>query len=217
MDHGGVAEDGIRSGGRSSTGAERAAIGFDLDMTLVDSRPVSRRALERLITEHSHDLDVDGLMAVYGLPLAEWLPPATDHALFRALQQQEMLDVIAMPGALAAIDAARRAGNRVVIVTAAPAAIATIMLQTAGLHIDGLRADVWARGKVEPLRVEGCWAFVGDHADDMQAARDAGAIAIGVTTGTSSPTGADVELESLELFAAWLSSYDAAPRKVTLR
>jgi hypothetical protein len=33
-------------------------------MTLTDSRPVSRRAVERLASEHGHDLDVEALMAV---------------------------------------------------------------------------------------------------------------------------------------------------------
>jgi phosphoglycolate phosphatase-like HAD superfamily hydrolase len=49
---------------------------------------------------------------------------------------------------------------------------------------------------------------VGDHADDMQAARDAGSLAIGVRSGTSPPTGADVDLGSLERFPAWLNAHE---------
>lgn len=121
----------------------------------------------------------------------------------------DMTAAIALPGAAAAVDAARQAGNSVVIVTAAPAVIATTMLLTAGLGIDRLRASVWAAGKVQPLPAEGCWAFVGDHTGDMQAARDAGAIAIGVTTGTGSPVSADIAFESLEQFGPWLARRDA--------
>jgi len=117
-----------------------------------------------------------------------------------------------MPGALAAVQAVRRSGDRVVVITAAPGAIAIAMLSAVGLGVDRIRADVWAGGKVQPLRDERCWAFVGDHADDMAAARDAGAIAVGVTTGTSRPAGADVELENLEAFATWLADQQTSER-----
>jgi hypothetical protein len=51
----------------------------------------------------------------------------------------------------------------------------------------------------------------GDHADDMAAARRAGAIAIGVATGTSRPVGADVELEDLNAFVPWLARRPSPP------
>src|SRR5689334_2299117 len=186
------------------------AIGFDLDMTLVDSRPVSRRALERLVAEHGARLDLDALVASYGLPLTTWLPAGVDGTLFRALQAQDVALAAPMPGAREAVAAARRAGADVVVITAATAAIADAMLAAAGLRADRLRADVWAGGKVDPLREEGCWAFVGDHADDMQAARAAGAIAVGVETGTSRPDGAQVRLADLTAFAPWLASRPTA-------
>lgn len=180
-------------------------VAFDLDMTLVDSRPVSRRALECLASDHGYDLDVESLMAGYGLPLSQWLPMSSDYALFRSLQRQYISSAEPMPGALDAVDAAQRTGGRVVVVTASPEAIAVEMLRAAGLTVDTVRADVWAAGKVEPLEDEQCWAFVGDHADDMSAARQAGAVAVGVATGTSRPAGADVELEDLNAFAPWLA------------
>lgn len=170
-------------------------------MTLVDSRPVSQRALERLVAEHDYDLDIGSLMARYGLPLSQWLPAGSDHALFRSLQAEDTSGAESMPGAPAAVAAVRRLGGRVVVVTAAPGEIAVEMLRALGIVVDGVRADVWAAGKVEPLREEKCWAFVGDHADDMSAARQAGAIAIGVATGMSPPIGADVEFEDLNAFA----------------
>jgi phosphoglycolate phosphatase-like HAD superfamily hydrolase len=86
------------------------------------------------------------------------------------------------------------------------------MLSSAGLSADALRADAWGAGKVEPLKEEGRWAFVGDHADDMAAARQAGAIAVGVATGTSQPLGADVELEDLYAIVPWLEERLATAR-----
>jgi phosphoglycolate phosphatase len=183
-----------------------ASIGFDLDMTLVDSRPVSRRALERLVSEYGAQLDVSALMLGYGLPLSRWLPADVDGPLFRRLQSQDIGLAKPMLGARAAIDAVRRTADRVVVVTSAPFPIADGMLRASGLRVDCLRTGVWGGDKAEPLREERCWAFVGDHADDMLAARRAGVVGIGVTTGTSHPAGADVELKDLTEFPGWLAT-----------
>jgi phosphoglycolate phosphatase-like HAD superfamily hydrolase len=181
------------------------AVGFDLDMTLVDSRAVSRRALERLVCEFGYELDIDALMARYGRPVSEWLPAGTDRGLFRRLQLEEIPLTEPMPGARAAVAATRGAGHRVIVVTAATTNVAERMLNAAGLEVDALRADVWADGKAAPLREERCWAFVGDHPDDMLAARQAAAVAVGVATGAAEPAGADVVLADLNEFPAWLA------------
>jgi phosphoglycolate phosphatase len=175
-------------------------------MTLVDSRPVSQRALERMVSEHGADLDIETLMSGYGLPLSRWLPADADGVLFRALQAQDIRLALPMPGAHAALGAVRDAGARPVVVTSAPRAIAAGMLEAAGLPVDCVRADAWGAEKATPIREENCWAFVGDHADDMVAACQAGVIAIGVNTGTSPPSGALVELDDLSAFPAWLAS-----------
>lgn len=118
------------------------AIAFDLDMTLVDSRPVSQRALERLVCEYGAQLDIDTLMSTYGLPLPRWLPASIDGALFRTLQSQDIALAVAMPGAGAALAAVRQAGARAVVVTSAPLAVAFGMLRAAGLRVDGLRQSL---------------------------------------------------------------------------
>ncbi|HJS96415.1 MAG TPA: HAD hydrolase-like protein [Solirubrobacteraceae bacterium] len=180
------------------------AIGFDLDMTLVDSRPVSRRALERLVSEYDAHLDIETLMSAYGLPLSRWLPPDVDGGLFRRLQAHHFGSAVPMPGADLALAAVRDIPARTVVVTSAPLAIAAGMLHACGLQVDRIRPGAWAAEKAEPIRAEGCWAYVGDHADDMLAARQAGVIAVGVRTGSSRPSGADIELEDLTAFPAWL-------------
>jgi hypothetical protein len=78
-------------------------------MTVVDSRPVSQRVLERLVCEYGAQLDIDTLMSAYGLPLPRWLPASIDGALFRALQSQDVALAVAMPGAGAALAAVRQA------------------------------------------------------------------------------------------------------------
>jgi phosphoglycolate phosphatase len=189
------------------TGIE--AIAFDLDMTLVDSRPVSKRALERLVCEYGAQLDIDTLMSAYGVPLPSWLPANVDGALFRTLQAQDMALAVALPGAGAALAAVRQAGARVVVVTSAPHAIAIGMLEAADLDVDRVYPDAWGAQKAEPIRAENCWAFVGDHPDDMDAGRKAGVIAIGVNSGTSRPIGAQIELEDLTAFPSWLTKRSA--------
>jgi phosphoglycolate phosphatase len=181
------------------------AIAFDLDMTLVDSRPVSQRALERLVREHGAQLDIDTLMSAYGVPLPRWLPANIDGALFRRLQAQDIALAVAMRGAGGALAAVRQAGARVVVVTSSPVAIAIGMLGAAGLDVDRVHPDAWGAHKVEPIRAENCWAFVGDHPDDMHAALQAGVIAVGVYSGTSRPIGAQIELDDLTAFPSWLA------------
>jgi phosphoglycolate phosphatase-like HAD superfamily hydrolase len=182
-------------------------VAFDLDMTLVDSRPVSRSALDLLVTTYRADLDVDALMASYGLPLSRWLPAGVDVALFRHLQLQVAATAAPMPGACEAVAAVRRTGSRVVVITAAPDEVATRMLAGAGIAPDALRTNAWGFEKVAPLRAEHCCAFVGDHPDDMTAARQAGVIAVGVATGPVPPVGADVTLTALTAFSSWFTDH----------
>jgi len=193
------------------------SVAFDLDMTLVDSRPVARRVLSRLVAEHRHDVDIETLMGRYGVPAAQWLPLAVDRVQYRSLQMQEASSARSMPGAAAAIDAVRIAGMRVVVVTGTSAGLAREMLRAAGLRIDRLLCDVWAVEKANPLLTESCWAYVGDHADDMEAARHAGCLAIGVATGTSRPMGADVELRDLTMLPPWLAEHAPQPNDQLIR
>jgi phosphoglycolate phosphatase len=188
-------------------------------MTLVDSRPVSRHALESMAGDC--ELDVDALMARYGLPLDAWLPAGADHVMFHSLQERGIALAEPMPGAVAAVAAVRRSGDRVVVVTASQVAIVADMLDAVGLRVDVVHTGVWAAAKAGPLRRERCWAFVGDHAGDMDAARAAGAIGVGVATGTTAPAGADVELADLMAFPAWLEEHRAtaarSPRRGSAR
>jgi phosphoglycolate phosphatase len=54
-------------------------VGFDLDMTLVDSRPGIRASFEALSAETGVDIDVDMILSRLGpkleSELARWFPP----------------------------------------------------------------------------------------------------------------------------------------------
>ena len=81
-------------------------------------------------------------------------------------------------------------------------------LEHVGLKIDvvGLR---YGDGKVAALREHGATVYVGDTVSDVESGLAANALAVGVATGPDSAealraAGADVVLDSLEHFAAWL-------------
>lgn len=79
-----------------------------------------------------------------------------------------------------------------------------------------LRGDAFAAAKGEVLRAEGASVYVGDHLGDIAGARAAGAKAVAVATGPHTraelaEAGADVVLDELSGFPAWLAA-ECAPR-----
>jgi len=196
------------------------AVGFDLDMTLVDTRPGIQAALLALADETARDIDVDAIVARLGPPIVEALSPffAADELSdavrrFRAhMARIGVQNVSPLPGALAAVEAARRAGHRVVVVTSKIEPLAIATLENAGLGYDAVAGDVWSTGKAAPLRDADAIAYVGDHPGDMAAAIAAEATAVGVTSGASSAeelreAGAATVLASLAEFPHWLDEF----------
>jgi len=194
-----------------------AAIGFDLDMTLVDTRPGIRTALLAFAAESGYDIDVDEIVAHLGPPVAEALAPyvpASQLAVavdtFRGhMARVGVMDVRPLPGAAEAIAAARMAGHDVLVVTSKIRPLAVATLQHAGLEVDAVHGDVYGVGKAIPLREHNAAIYVGDHPADMHAATEADAIAVGVTSGAPTAdeltaAGAAVILTSLEQFPSWL-------------
>src|SRR3954447_12486902 len=100
-------------------------VGFDLDMTLVDTRPGIAAVLDALAAETGVEIDSAAAVGRLGPPLddelARWFAPDQMSAAadrFRALYPGLAVQPTpALPGAHAAIDAVHRAGGRVVVVT----------------------------------------------------------------------------------------------------
>lgn len=199
------------------------AVGFDLGLTLVDTRA-------RILTSAVAAFDALGarvpaeLIAPHlGVPLADKvaaLSPGLDVDAFvtayRELYHRDDAPAApAMPGAVAALEAVRRHGDRVLVVTAKVEWMGRAAVTEAGLapHIDALHGDRFAAQKSAALREEGAWVYVGDHPGDVLAARGADALAVAVTTGAHDEqalraAGADVVLRSLTEFATWYEEYD---------
>ncbi len=195
-------------------------VGFDLDMTLVDSRRGIGAVYRALAAETGTDIDVDLVTSRLGPPLeheiANWFPPEQVVAMsdrYRALYPTHAIaDTTAMPGAREALAAVRDAGGRVLVVTAKNRAHAALHLSHLGLEPDLLIGGLWAEAKGTALRAQGASVYVGDHIGDVRGARTADAVSVAVATGPCDEeelraAGADVVLGTLDAFAAWLGEY----------
>lgn len=204
------------------------AVGFDLDMTLVDTRTGIHAALMALAHDTGRPIDADAVVARLGPPiqgvLAQWFAPnELDDAVAdfrRHMARVGVQGVVAFPGAAEAVAAAHATGHQVVVVTSKIEPLAVATLRNAGLAVDAVFGGVWADGKSEPLRTARAVAFVGDHPADMVAAGGAGVPGFGVTTGASSraellAAGAAHVAESLAAFPAWLDEVLAGQPSAT--
>ena len=170
------------------------AVGFDLDMTLIDSRPGIRAAYRALTERTGVFVDADLAVARLGPPLraelAHWFPPEEIErvvAVYRALYPDyAIIPTVPMPGAVEALAAVRACGLRVVVVTSKIGRLARLHLDHLGMAVDELAGDLFAEQKATALAEHGVRWYVGDHAADMVAARTAGVPGIGVATGPCS-------------------------------
>ncbi|MFD6635899.1 HAD family hydrolase [Micromonospora chalcea] len=169
-------------------------VGFDLDMTLVDSRPGIAAAFRALTARTG--VHVDGELAVSRLgpplrtELAHWFPPERVEeavTLYRELYPAYAITpTVPMPGAEAALRAVQARGGRTMVVTAKIGRLAKLHLDHLGLPVDELAGDVFAEQKAVALREHGATLYVGDHVADMAAARAAGIPGVAVATGPCS-------------------------------
>jgi phosphoglycolate phosphatase len=170
------------------------AVGFDLDMTLIDSRPGIRAAFQALTARTGVFVDGDLAVTRLGPPLrtelAQWFPAEDlEQAVttYRGLYPDYAITPsVPTPGALEALAAVRKLGLRVVVVTSKLGTLARLHLDHLGMTVDELAGDLFAEGKAAALTEYGVRWYVGDHVADMVAARTAGVPGIGVTTGPCS-------------------------------
>jgi len=195
-------------------------VGFDLDLTLIDTAAGVVATLEALAAElgvafPSHELasmlgpPLDHMLAPY-LPAAD-LAAATDR--FRALYPDHAVAVTPhLAGAPEALAAVRRHHGRVVLVTGKYTPNAQLHVDHLGLDVDLVAGQVWGEGKAAVLREEGADIYVGDHVHDVAGALAAGALSVSVLTGGSTreelvAAGTHVVLDDLTAFPAWLDEH----------
>jgi len=171
------------------------AVGFDLDMTLIDSRPGIHAAYQALTAETGVFVDADLAVSRLGPPLRtelrHWFPAEQIEQMvttYRALYTQYAIaPTVPMPGAAEALAAVRELGLRVVVVTSKLGRLARLHLDHLGIVADEVAGDLFAEGKATAIIEHGVGWYVGDHVADMVAARTAGVPGIGVATGPCAP------------------------------
>lgn len=195
-------------------------VGFDLDMTLIDTAPGFGAVLNVLGGELGVEFPVAEMTTRLGPPLdlmlaghlsEEAIAPAVDR--FRALYPDHAIrSVDLLHGAHEAIAAVRRHGGRVIVVTGKYTPNAQLHLDHLELDVDVLEGRVWGIGKADVLEREGATIYVGDHIHDVEGALAAGATSVSVLTGGCTreelfEAGTHVVLDDLRDFPSWLDGH----------
>jgi phosphoglycolate phosphatase len=189
------------------------AVGFDLDMTLVDSRAAILASFAAVAAETGVAIDPAGVDSRLGIKLedelAHWFPAAeVAHAVAIYRRHYPVLSgplTSVLPGARESLAAVRAAGALVVVISAKFEPAVRRVLDDAGLAVDKVFGGVHGPEKGRVLAALAADAYVGDTPADMTAAAGAGAWPVGVATGSFSradlqAAGAAVVLSSLADF-----------------
>jgi phosphoglycolate phosphatase len=196
------------------------AVGFDLDMTLADTRAGIAAVYDELAVRLGVPFDSAAIVRRLGPPLeselANWLPAeevAAAATLYREIYPQMGVPVhTVMAGAHEAIDAIRRVGGRIIVVTGKNPRDARGTVELLGLDVDEVVGSLFGPDKGSALARFGAAAYVGDHVADIEAARAGGAVSVTVATGPYTvgelrDHGADVALGDLTEFTAWFAGW----------
>jgi len=189
-------------------------VGFDLDLTLIDTRAATRAALRTADLDPAAAIDVDACLVSGAALRAEFgrrLPPeqvAPALRRFAAAFREDGLPLVRpLPGAAALLDRVRRAGRRSVVVTARRAESAASCLRAAGMAVDAIAGGLAGPDKSSAIRAHGVTVYLGDHPLDMAAAVAAGVPGIGVLTGIG--TAGDLRLAGARLVLGTLAEMPA--------
>ena len=195
-------------------------VGFDLDMTLIDSRPGVVASFDALNAELGSSID--------GALIASRLGPTLESEMAAYFPEDEIDAVCSryrahyaefgppgcslLPGAAEAVAAVRDLGGTTLVVTAKFEPNAHLCLAHVGIAVDHVVG--WRHGpqKGATLREHGAHVYVGDTLPDLEAAHLADAHAVAVTTGPVAAhdfhaAGADTVLATLLEFPNWLSDF----------
>ena len=195
-------------------------VGFDLDLTLINSRPAIMAAWSAVAAELGVLIDLTEVDRRMGAKLedevAYWFPAGEHQAAVDSYRRHYVRLTPALtfllPGAGESLAAVREAGERAVIVTAKHPVSVQPSLDAVGLDADEVFAHVHGPEKAVVLARIGAAVYVGDTPADMAAGQAAGTVPVGVPTGSFTvaqlrASGAQVVLGSLTDFPAWYAGF----------
>ena len=207
----------------------RPVVGFDLDLTLVDSDDGIVATFAEAVRRTGASVDPEEMRPLIGVPLenacAALLPPELVTAVVRNYRELYLSLGIPgtrlLPGAAEAIAAVRSHGGRALVVSAKIQPAVEAVLEHVGLDVDVAIGGLYAAAKGAALRAHAATALVGDHPADVVGAHAAGAVAVGVTTGFHDAaalraSGADAVLSGLREFPSWLDEHVLVARLAML-
>ncbi|WP_329243578.1 HAD hydrolase-like protein [Actinoallomurus sp. NBC_01490] len=194
------------------------SVGFDLDLTLADTRKGIAAAFVALSERTGVPIDTAAVVSRLGPPLemelANWFPAErVDEmaTIYRGFYGEIAVPAtVTMPGAAEAVDAVKACGGRVIVVTAKNQVHAEETVRALGLKVDEVAGGLFSTAKGTALSRFGATAYVGDHVADVDAARAAGARSVAVATGPYDAEallayGADIVLPDLRVFPETLT------------
>lgn len=194
------------------------AVGFDLDLTLADTRKGIAATFAALSEKTGVSIDAATVISRLGPPLetelAYWFPAGQvleAAAMYRAFYGDIAVPAtVPMPGAVEAVEAIRSRGGRVIVVTAKSQGHAEATVRALGLDVDRVAGSLFGADKGTALRAFAADAYVGDHLADVDAARAAGVRSVAVATGPYDEAalqayGADIVLPDLRVFPETLT------------
>jgi phosphoglycolate phosphatase len=195
-------------------------VGFDLDLTLIDSRKSILDSFRAVSDGTGVRIDLDEIESRLGLKLEDELAywfDASEIAGAATIYRNHYVEIAmttteAMPGAHESLAAVARSGAPAVIITAKHATSVGPCLAATGLRADQLFTLAHGPEKAAILKEIDASIYVGDTPADVRAANDARTVAIGVTTGAFGAAalrdaGADVLLVTLLDFPAWYEGF----------
>ena len=204
-------------------------VGFDLDLTLVDSADGIVRTMLETGRRFGRSLSPGEIRAQIGYPL-----PRTTGLLFGAELADETAAVYRelypelgipgttlLPGVTETMAAVRGHGGSVVVVSAKTQLLIKAHLDAVSLEADAVVGDAFGEDKGVAIQEFGVQVYVGDHPGDMVGGSTGGAMSVGVTTGAHDSAvlldaGADIVLGTLSDFPAWLDGFVLEARLAAL-
>jgi phosphoglycolate phosphatase len=205
-------------------------IGFDLDMTLVDSADAIVDGIAAACAAYGVRIDEQRVRATVGLPLdqvfPDYLPDVPYSEALEIYRARYLSHGLAMqtllPGAREALEAVTSDGFRVVVISAKKDTHVQAVLDEVGLAelVDDVVGERFAETKADALRERGALVYVGDHVGDVRGALGAGAVAVAVATGPTSraelaAAGGDPVLDDLTEFIPWWQTWLAVGGRST--